>query len=64
MGVICSEKISKNSNRKSGDNKFKEKTNSLIENKLEYIPCLFYSPEKKSDLILLYFHSNYEDIGN
>ena len=46
------------------DNKFKEKTNSPIENKLEYIPCLFYSPEKKSDLILLYFHSNYEDIGN
>ena len=46
------------------DNKFAEKTISLLENKIEYIPCLFYSPEKKSDIILIYFHSNYEDIGN
>lgn len=46
------------------DNKFKEKNNNQLENKLEHIPCLFYSPEKKSDMIILYFHSNYEDIGN
>ena len=46
------------------DNKFKEKQNSPTENNLEHIPCLFYSSEKKSDIILLYFHSNYEDIGN
>ena len=25
---------------------------------------LFFSPENKSEIILLYFHSNYEDIGN
>ena len=31
---------------------------------MEYILCLFYAPENKSDIILLYFHSNYEDIGN
>ena len=46
------------------DNKFKEKNNSLKENKMEHIPCLFFPSEKKSDLIILYFHSNYEDIGN
>ena len=46
------------------DNKFKDKTNSHSENKIEHIPCLFYPSEKKSDFILLYFHSNYEDIGN
>ena len=46
------------------DNKFEEKNKNALENKLEHIPCLFYSPEKKSDMIILYFHSNYEDIGN
>ena len=47
------------------DNKFEESKNKhLFEKNLEYIPCLFYSPENKSDIILLYFHSNYEDIGN
>ena len=47
------------------DNKFQEsKKKNILEKKLEYIPCLFFSPEYKSDIILLYFHSNYEDIGN
>lgn len=46
------------------DNKFEENKKNAFENKIEHIPCLFYSPEKKSDMILLYFHSNYEDIGN
>jgi esterase/lipase len=47
------------------DNKFDEgKNKNLLEKNLEYIPCLFYAPENKSDIILLYFHSNYEDIGN
>ena len=47
------------------DNKFDESKNkNLIERNLEYIPCLFFTPENKSDIILLYFHSNYEDIGN
>ena len=47
------------------DNKFEEsKKKNLLEKDLEYIPCLFFSPEYKSDIILLYFHSNYEDIGN
>ena len=47
------------------DNKFDESKNKyLLEKNLEYIPCLFFSPENKSDIILLYFHSNYEDIGN
>ena len=46
------------------DNKFEENKKNSYENKIEHIPCLFYSPEKKSDMILLYFHSNYEDIGN
>ena len=46
------------------DNKFKDKVNNISENKIEHIPCLYYPSEKKSDLILLYFHSNYEDIGN
>jgi len=47
------------------DNKFDEgKNKKLLEKNLEYIPCLFYAPENKSDIILLYFHSNYEDIGN
>jgi len=47
------------------DNKFEESKNkNFLEKNLEYIPCLFFSPENKSDMILLYFHSNYEDIGN
>jgi hypothetical protein len=47
------------------DNKFEESKNkNFLEKNLEYIPCLFFSPENKSDVILLYFHSNYEDIGN
>lgn len=46
------------------DNKFKDNTKTPAQNIIEHIPCLFYSPEKKSDIILLYFHSNYEDIGN
>ena len=47
------------------DNKFDESKNkNFLEKNLEYIPCLFISPENKSDIILLYFHSNYEDIGN
>ena len=47
------------------DNKFEEnKKNNFLEKNIEYIPCLFFSPENKSDIILLYFHSNYEDIGN
>ena len=47
------------------DNKFDEgKNKNLLEKNFEYIPCLFYAPENKSDIILLYFHSNYEDIGN
>ena len=47
------------------DNKFDESKNkNFLEKNLEYIPCLFFSPENKSDIILLYFHSNYEDIGN
>ena len=46
------------------DNKFKENNKNPTQNMVEHIPCLFYSPEKKSDLIMLYFHSNYEDIGN
>ena len=47
------------------DNKFEESKNkNFLEKNLEYIPCLFFSPENKSDIILLYFHSNYEDIGN
>ena len=45
------------------DNKFKE-NKAQIQNTIEHIPCLFYSPEKQSDIVLLYFHSNYEDIGN
>ena len=47
------------------DNKFDESKNkNLKERNLEYIPCLFFKAENKSDIILLYFHSNYEDIGN
>ena len=47
------------------DNKFEEsEKKKYLEKNLEYIPCLFFSPENKSDVILLYFHSNYEDIGN
>ena len=46
------------------DNKFKENNKTQTQSAIEHIPCLFYSPEKKSDLIMLYFHSNYEDIGN
>ena len=47
------------------DNKFEESKNkNYSEKNLEYIPCLFFPSENKSDSILLYFHSNYEDIGN
>jgi len=44
-------------------NKFSEKK---LENE-EYIPCLFIKTDegnKKSDKILIYFHANYEDLGN
>jgi len=44
-------------------NKFSEKN---IE-KNDYIPCLFIKTDeanKKSDKIIIYFHANYEDLGN
>ena len=43
-------------------NKFLEKNE-----KTEFIPCLFIKTDecnKKSDKILIYFHANYEDLGN
>ena len=46
------------------DNKFEDSKNSSSENILEYIPCLFYKSETANEKIILYFHSNYEDIGN
>jgi len=44
-------------------NKFSEN----LKIKEEYIPCLFIKTDeanKKSDKLILYFHANYEDIGN
>jgi pimeloyl-ACP methyl ester carboxylesterase len=46
------------------DNKFQEVKNGPKDKNIEYIPCLFYPAAKKTDIILIYFHSNYEDIGN
>ena len=43
------------------DNKFSEVKRSA---KMSYIPCLFIKPPSPSDKLFLYFHSNYEDLGN
>lgn len=45
------------------DNKFEEKKNDSNLENISYIPCLFYKVQE-SDKIMIYFHSNYEDIGN
>ena len=46
------------------DNKFEDSKNSSTDSNLEHIPCLFYSSNIPTEKIMLYFHSNYEDIGN
>lgn len=44
------------------DNKFKV-SNTYEDKTTQHIPCLFLS-ETSSDKVLIFFHANYEDLGN
>ena len=55
MGVICSEKISKNSNRKSGDNKFKEIQKKKSRDGDDVEIFFFYTSSEKYDMILNFY---------
>lgn len=45
------------------DNKFVE-SNKNINREIQYIPCLYLKSKKYSNKIIIYFHSNYEDLGS
>lgn len=46
------------------DNKFRD-TEIMQESKImEYIPCLFLKAKRPCERIIIYFHSNYEDLGS